>query len=142
MSFTGPFEDRLAIRELLETYADAVTRRDPEAWGAIWAEDGEWSLPDYPEIGTTRGRPAIVAMWIEAMKAYPGIMFEAWPGAIVVDGESATMRSYTSEVYDRDGATIRDRGLYDDVCVKVGGRWLFRSRSFRNIHSQHAPKGC
>lgn len=142
MPYTGPFEDRLAIRELLETYADAVTRRDAETWGATWAEEAEWSLPDYPELGTTRGRPAIVAMWIEAMKGYPGIMFEAWPGSIEVSGESATMRSYTSEVYDQDGVTMRDRGVYEDTCVKVDGRWLFRSRSFRNIHRQHAPKGC
>lgn len=142
MPYSGPFEDRLAIRELLEAYADAVTRRDPEAWGATWAEDGEWSLPDYPELGTTKGREAVVAMWIEAMKAYPGIMFEAWPGAIEIDGDRAVMRSYTAETYDRDGETFRDRGLYEDTCVKVGGRWLFQSRSFRNIHRQQAPKGC
>ena len=136
MPFTGPAEDRLAIRELLDAYADAVTQCDAAAWGATWAEDGEWSLPDYPEIGTTHGRAAIVAMWVEAMKAYPGIMFEAWPGSIEVDGDHATMRSYTSEVYDQDGVTKRDRGVYEDVCVKVGGRWLFMSRSFRNIHRQ------
>lgn len=141
MPFTGPFEDRLTIRELLETYADAVTRRDSEAWGATWAEDAEWSLPDYPELGTTKGRPAIVAMWIEAMKAYPGIMFEAWPGSIEVSGDSAVMRSYTSEVYDQDGITMRDRGVYEDTCVKIDGKWLFKSRSFRNIHRQHAPRG-
>ncbi|AZI35698.1 hypothetical protein NT2_07_00130 [Caenibius tardaugens NBRC 16725] len=141
MPFTGPFEDRLAIRELLETYADAVTRNDASAWGATWAEDGEWSLPDYPEIGTTKGRDAIVAMWLEAMKAYPGIMFEAWPGSIEVEGDVARVRSYTSEVYDQDGQTKRDRGVYDDVCVKRDGTWQFRSRSFRNIHRQHAPKG-
>lgn len=142
MTFTGPFEDRLAIRELLEAYADAVTQRDAEAWGAIWAEDAEWSLPDYPEIGTTKGRGAIVAMWVEAMKAYPGIMFEAWPGSIDIVSDTATMRSYTSEVYDQDGVTMRDRGVYEDTCVKIEGRWLFQSRSFRNIHRQHAPKGC
>ena len=136
MPFTGPAEDRLAIRELLDTYADAVTRVDAAAWGACWAEDSEWSLPDYPEIGTTLGRTAIVAMWTEAMKAYPGIMFEAWPGSIEVDGDQATMRSYTSEVYDQDGKTIRDRGLYEDRCIRDGGKWVFASRSFRNIHRQ------
>ena len=141
MPFTGPFEDRLAIRELLETYADAVTRRDAQDWGATWAQDAEWSLPDYPEIGTTKGREAIVAMWIEAMKAYPGIMFEAWPGSIEVDGDRAVMRSYTSEVYDHDGVTMRDRGVYEATCVKGEGRWYFASRSFRNIHRQHAPRG-
>lgn len=142
MPYSGPFEDRLAIRELLETYADAVTRRDAEAWGATWAEDAQWSLPDYPQIGTTVGRDAIVAMWIEAMKAFPGIMFEAWPGSIEVEGDHAVVRSYTAEVYDQDGITVRDRGLYHDLCVKLDGRWLFKSRTFRNIHRQHAPKGC
>ena len=142
MTFTGPYEDRLAIRELLDTYADAVNRRDAKVWGETWAENAEWSLPDYPEIGTTRGREAIVAMWVEAMKAYPGIMFHAWPGAIAVEGDKAVMRSYTAEVYDRDGRTMRDRGLYADTCVKIDGRWVFKSRSFRNIHRQQAPKGC
>ena len=142
MTFTGPIEDRLAIRELLEAYADAVTRCDAAAWGATWAEDAEWSLPDYPEFGTTTGRPAIVAMWIEAMKAYPGIIFEAWPGSIEITGDTATMRSYTSEVYDQDGTTMRDRGVYEDTCVKIDGQWFFQSRSFRNTHRQHAPKGC
>ena len=141
MPFTGPFEDRLAIRELLEAYADAVTRIDAHDWAATWAEDAEWSLPDYPELGTTRGRAAIKAMWIEAMKNYPGIMFEAWPGSIEVDGDTAKMRSYTSEIYDSEGVTTRDRGVYEDVCVKRNGQWMFQSRSFRNIHRQHAPKG-
>ncbi|MBB6124018.1 nuclear transport factor 2 family protein [Sphingobium subterraneum] len=142
MAYIGAFEDRLAIRELLEAYAEAVTRLDADAWGATWAEDGEWSLPDYPEIGTTRGREAIVAMWGEAMKAYPGIMFEAWPGSIEIDGDVAQVRCYTSEVYDRDGVTHRDRGLYEDICRKIDGRWYFASRSFRNIHRQQSPKGC
>jgi ketosteroid isomerase-like protein len=141
MPFTGPAEDRSAIRELLDAYADAVTQRDSVAWGKTWAEDAEWSLPDYPEIGTTRGREAIVVQWIEAMKAYPGIMFEAWPGSIEVDGDRAIMRSYTSETYDQEGSTLRDRGVYEDTCVKIGGKWLFASRSFRNIHRQQAPKG-
>lgn len=140
MPFSGPAEDRLAIRELIETYADAVVRRDAEAWGATWADDAEWSLPDYPEIGTTSGRTAIVAMWTEAMKAYPGILFQAWPGSIEVEGDVAKVRSYTSEVYDHDGITKRDQGAYEDVCVKRDGRWLFKRRSFRNVHRQHAPK--
>ena len=80
-------------------------------------------------------------MWVEAMKHYPGIMFEAWPGSIEVSGDTATMRSYTSEVYDQNGVTMRDRGTYEDTCVKIDGKWFFKTRSFRNIHRQHGPKG-
>lgn len=134
MPFEGPIEDRLAIRELLDSYADAVIRNDAEDWGATWAEDGVWSMPDYPEFPETRGRAAIVAMWKGAMEHYPGVVFTAGPGSIVVEGERATVRSYTSEVYDQNGATKRDRGRYDDICVKRDGRWLFQSRTFKNIH--------
>lgn len=134
MPFTGSFEDRLAIRELLEAYADAVIQHDADAWGATWAEDGVWSLPDYPEMGEVHGRDAIVATWKQAMQNYPGIVFVANPGSIVVDGDRATVRSYTSEVYDQNGVCKRDRGTYEDVCVKRDGKWLFQSRTFRNIH--------
>lgn len=136
MAFTGPIEDRLAIRELLDSYADAVNRIDADDWAATWAEDSVWSLPDYPEIGEIKGRAAIRAAWVEAMKTYPGIVFVANPGAIEVTGDRATVRSYTSEVYDVDGVTKRDRGRYEDELVKVDGQWLFARRSFRNIHRQ------
>ncbi|MBH0112078.1 nuclear transport factor 2 family protein [Novosphingobium sp. YJ-S2-02] len=142
MAFTGPFEDRVAIRELLEAYSDAVTRCDAGDWADTWADEAQWSLPDYPEIGTTKGKKAIVAMWVEAMKSYPGIMFMAFPGAIEIDGDTAKVRSYTTETYDQGDETVRDRGFYEDTCVKIDGRWLFSSRSFRNIHRQRAPKGC
>jgi hypothetical protein len=136
MPFTGPAADRLAIRELLDAYADAVTRRDAVAWGATWAGNSEWTLLDFPEIGTIRGRDAIVATWIVAMKGFPGLVFQAWPGSIEIEGDRAAMRSYTSEVHDQAGITKRDLGVYDDVCVRVDGEWLFERRAFRYLHRQ------
>jgi uncharacterized protein (TIGR02246 family) len=136
MSYEGPLEDRVAIRELLEAYADAVSRCDAKDWGDLWAEDSVWSLPDYPQYPDTIGKTAIVDMWVTAMADYPGIMFQAWPGSIKVDGDRAVVRSWTSEVYDKDGKVHRDRGRYEDICVKVDGRWLFQTRSFQNIHRQ------
>lgn len=141
MPFTGPAEDLQAIRELLDTYADAVTQRDADAWGATWAEDGHWTMPDYPEFPAQTGRGNIVTLWVEAMKQFPGIMFEAWPGSIEVEGDRAVVRSYTSEIYDQGENTVRDRGRYEDECVKIGGKWYFQRRAFRNIHKQIAPRG-
>ena len=48
--------------------------------------------------------------------------------------QAASWTLYEEVKYDRGGVTKRDRGRYEDVCVKIGGRWLFKSRSFRNIH--------
>ena len=154
MPFTGPADDRLAIRELLDCYANAVTRGDADAWGATWTDGAEWSLPDYPEIGTTRGRSAIVAPRSLVRDCrYEGGRDEGLSRVrvrglarrdrgIEVSGNTTHVRSYTAEVYARGGMTMRDRGAYDDVCVEEHGRWRFKSRSFSNIHRQLRSKGA
>jgi SnoaL-like domain len=95
MPFTGPVEDRIAIRELMDTHAHGVMTRDAQLWGSIWAEDASWSLSDYPDLGDFEGRAAIVAAWSESMTSYgldnctkPMVYFMQ-PGSIAVDGNSA-----------------------------------------------------
>jgi uncharacterized protein (TIGR02246 family) len=133
--YEGPLEDRIAIRELIETYADAVCMRDPAAWGATWAEDAVWELPEVPAVGTVTGRDKIVAVWQAAMEHYPGIVFVGNPGAITITGSEAVVRSYTSETFtDAAGRTHRMRGRYDDVCVKRGQKWMFKLRRFQLLH--------
>jgi len=132
--FEGPFEDRLAIRELIESYADAVCTVDAAAWGETWADDGVWELPDMPLVGKISGKDNIVTAWKAAMEQFRGVIFVATIGSIEIATDRAAVRSYTSEVYDRAGRTHRDRGRYEDVVVKRGGRWLFKSRRFQNIH--------
>lgn len=133
MSFGGPIEDRLAIRELIDSYADAVNRFDAVAWEACWTEESRWSLPGYDVVD---GRARIVAMWSAAMPHFLGIVFVASVGAIEVEGDQATMRSYTSEVYTDQATGIchRDLGAYQDDLVRDNGRWLFSSRVFRHLH--------
>ena len=137
MAFTGPIEDRLAIRELIESYADATNLRDAEAWGALFAEDARWFLPDFPEYGDTVGRDAIVAKWSAAVADHHGLVYLATPGAIEVDGDRATARLYTNEVYTAtDGRVVRRRGRYDEVLVRRGGRWLIAEHAFRTLHQE------
>ena len=66
MAFAGPLEDRIKIRELVETYNDAVFRRDADAWGNTWAEDSEWHI--FGQI--IKGRSDIVSMWKMAMQSF------------------------------------------------------------------------
>lgn len=137
MAFTGPIEDRLAIRELIETYADATNTRDADAWGALFAEDARWFLPDFPEYGDTVGREAIVAKWVAAVGDHDGLVYLATPGAIEVDGDRATARLYTNEVYTaKDGRIVRRRGRYDEVLVRRDGRWQIAEHAFRTLHQE------
>lgn len=145
MAFTGPIADRIEIRELIETYADAVMRGDAEEWGTVWAEDAYWELPEYPGHEGFQGRAAIVEGWSWSMGIYgwphkttgvPVMIYVSTPGAINVDGDRATARVYSSEIYrDPDsGKEIRTRGQYDDELARIDGKWLFTRRSYRALH--------
>jgi len=142
MAFTGPLEDRIAIRELMNTHAHGVMTRDAQIWGSIWADDAYWELPEYPDLGGFDGKAVIVAAWIESMKVYglekmakPMVYFME-PGAIEVDGNTARAVAYTHEVYEdpANGDLVRGHGRYDDQLEKREGRWLFTRREYRIIH--------
>lgn len=141
MAFTGPLEDRLAIRELMDTHAHGVMTKDPVLWGSIWADDATWTLPEYPDLGTFVGKDTIVAGWTESMNHYgldnltkPMIYFMQ-PGSIEIDGDTATTVAHTIEIFDdpNTGKRTRTTGRYDDKLEKRGGKWLFTARSYRSI---------
>lgn len=128
MSFKGPVEDRLAIRELCAQYGDAVHRHDEAGYAALWAEDATWR---HPELGTQVGRAAITATCAEAMGTFPMIHFLSMLGALEVSGDFARGADYTDEIVtDSENQTYQVRGRYDDEYVKIEGRWLFKSRSY------------
>jgi len=128
--------DQLQIRALLERYCDGVNQRDAEIWGSTWAEDAVWELP-HLEMEGLQGRDVIVAAWVEAMKLFPFVNMMAHPGFIAVQGDRATMRSYTTEVaVTTDGQEIRPRGEYHDECIRENGEWKFSLRKFRVLHGE------
>lgn len=146
MPFTGPMEDRLAIRELMDTHAHGVMSQNAELWGSIWAEDAFWDLPEYPDLGGFTGRETIVAAWASSMERYgldnmtKPMLYFMQPGSIEVDGNTAKTVAYTIEVFDDPGTGKRTRttGRYDDELEKRDGQWLFTRRSYRSIHNDVA----
>jgi uncharacterized protein (TIGR02246 family) len=140
MAFEGPFEDRLAIRELIDSYGDAVARNDAEAWGANWAEDSVWilNLPDLPRV---EGRSNIVALWVRAMSEYEWVLMTSKPGEIRISGDRATGRFYTAEVTRlKSGEEQRISGRYEDEYVRRNGRWLIGRRTYTMLHLQSLGK--
>jgi hypothetical protein len=132
MRFEGPIEDRLEIRELCESYGDAVCRHDLKEWRSLWIDEAEWSHPD---VGRLNGLDAIAAAVGAAMARYPLIVFISTPGSICVQSDRATGRDYTSElVTNNERKTYRMAGLYEDTYRKRGGKWLFQARHFRVLH--------
>lgn len=134
MISSGPVEDRLAIRELVESYNDAVMRHDGDAWGANWAEDGSWTLPGGSAVD---GRDNIRAAWEGAMSRFSFVGFFASAGPIIVDGDNATGTWYQQEfLHQKDGVRRNITGLYQDTYVKSGGRWYFKARVYSIMNAE------
>jgi uncharacterized protein (TIGR02246 family) len=131
MSFIGPIAEQVAIRALIDDYADAVFRGDAQDWGACWAEEGRWSLMGH----TVTGREQIVGMWQQAMAGFGFVAFFGQHGGIAVSGNRATGRVYTHEVLqNHDGSISRPVGRYEDEYVRIDGRWLFAARTYTLLH--------
>jgi len=127
--------DKIAIRELLERYCDGVNQRSAEIWASTWADDALWEMVHLDV--RVESKANIVETWSGAMELFPFVNMLAQPGFIKIDGDKATMRSYTNEVaVKQDGTELRPLGEYEDEMVRVNGQWLFSSRKFRVLHGE------
>lgn len=134
MISSGPVEDRLAIRELVESYNDAVMRFDGDAWAANWRDDATWSLPG---AGDITGKANFFPVWQGAMAGFSFVGFFASAGPIVVDGDTAHGTWYQQEeLHDKKGGKRFVVGRYEDDYVKVDGRWYFQKRVYDILKSE------
>lgn len=125
----GTVEDRLAIRELIETFAAGVMRIDAEIWGSTWAEEGSWKLPSMSEPVTGKGN--VVAAFQEKMQYVRFMSMISFPVDLVVDRETARGKAYCQEVIvPKSGDQRLVVGWFDDEYVKRSGRWYFLSRVY------------
>lgn len=126
--------DRVAINDVLARYADGVNQRDAAMWASTWDQDAGWYLFG-PE--TVQGREAIVAAWNEAMTGFPFVVMMVSQGAVAIDGDRATGRSYSSEIVrTADGKRLRVHGCYADEYRRRDGVWGFSFRKFAVLDSE------
>ena len=108
--------DELSIRRLNADYCDAIMRRDADAWGATWADDGQWFLTDEP----TQGRDNLVAQWLATMEGFPVVFHQVTNEQIDVSGDSARQRVYVNEeLVMADGQALRFVGVYNEVVFQI-----------------------
>lgn len=119
--------DQIAIRELNAAYADAVIRRDADAWSSLWAPDGRWYFLGEWIVG----RDAIRARWMDAMRGFPIVFHQITSEQITVLGDEARSRVYLAEeVVTTEHASLRFVGVYTDTCIRLAEGWRYASRSF------------
>jgi ketosteroid isomerase-like protein len=132
----GPVEDRLAIRELVESYNDAVMRFDGEAWKSNWLADASWSLPGAGEI---QGLDNFFPIWEQAMSGFSFVGFFASAGPILVKGDYATGTWYQQEyLHGKDGSKRKITGKYSDDYARQEGRWFFKKRIYEILDAEQS----
>jgi ketosteroid isomerase-like protein len=127
VAFVGSIEDRLKIRERIDTYSDAVFRADLEDYLACWCDDGVRSGSG----GECRGKAALREHWIGIWQVLQRMGFFPQVAAIEVDGDRATARSYCLEILHlKEGPIRRLVGMYTDELARENGEWLFARRNY------------
>jgi SnoaL-like domain len=134
----GQLEDRLAIRELIETFAVGAMRIDADIWGSTWAEEGSWKLPSMAE--PTMGKRNVVAAFKEKMGYVRIMSMISFPTDLVIDGDRARGKAYCQElIFPKAGGQRFTVGCFDDEYVKRDGRWYFVSRVYEVLGADPPP---
>jgi ketosteroid isomerase-like protein len=128
--------ERLAIRELVDAYAQCADRRDADGQKSLFTEDthfvvymdGQGSEPTQ----MLDGREGLTPVF-DDLNRYQATMHFNGQSTITLGGDRATGESYciAHHLFTEDG----DRKLmvawlrYRDTFVKVDGTWLFAERN-------------
>jgi hypothetical protein len=127
MAFTGPVEDRLAIRERYNAYSDAATTQDEDAYLACWHAHGVRVGQGQECRGTDDLRVQWRGMWVLLDR----MAFFSEPGAIEVSGDRARAHCNCREIIVlKSGELWKVVGRYDDEFVRENGDWLFARREY------------
>lgn len=127
--------DRLAIREVIERFSDAVTHRSWSDLATAFHADAVWKVgaPMNLELQTRDGIVAGLSAGIGRMDFLAQMTHSM---VISIDGDKATARTIIHEV----GRTSSQKsgicliGSYNDILSRRDGRWAFDRREFVIIY--------
>jgi hypothetical protein len=138
--------DRLAIRELFDTYAHCADRRDAEGQKALFTADTRFAVymsgPGTEPTYVLEGREQLTPVFAD-LNQYQATTHFNGQSTIDLNGDRGTGESYTiaHHLFTKDGqrqimiASLR----YLDTFAKAGGAWLFAERNLILDWSETRP---
>ena len=121
--------DRIMIHDLLGRYAFAQDygKGDPDAWAALFVEDGRFEVPEISLV--VKGRPALSKFVDLVHQTAPGIHHFQSNYVIDIDGDRARGKVELNEFMLRSEAIYNNmQAWYEDDYVRVDGRWYIEVR--------------
>jgi len=124
--------DDAAIRDLTARFADAINRRDRDAFATLWWSEGIWELTE-PYGMVASGLPDVLSMYDRLMDGWEFFAQLVHSGVIDIEGVRARSRWTMREV--ARGGENRSRSydnlaIYDDTLEQRGGVWRFAKRRY------------
>jgi SnoaL-like domain len=129
--------DELGIQQTLNRYTEAASRRDWRDVGATFTADGLWEV-----LGTKfQGRAAIMEALANFTATMDYMVQMNAPGVIVVNGDTATVRSVIRECGKFAGKdeALEVLGFYADKLIRTSDGWRFTHRVFEVRGMHHFP---
>lgn len=134
MSQLEDFVARLAVADLIHTYARHIRRDEPDRVAELFVKDGTFEIRDgHPDRAEHRVRSLYRGRQelhdhLAPTKGQPHPVPLIRNLIVEVNGETATANSVMdARIYGTEHAI---QGEYRDTCCKVGGRWYFAARIF------------
>lgn len=124
--------DRAEISDLLVEFARALDERDPDAYAALYVEDGVLEFPGLRIEGRERLRAAVGP----TLERYSAVWHMSSNHAIEIHGDVARARSYMLAVHrhgDDPSHHADGAGWYDNVLRRTSDGWRLQSVSLKLI---------
>jgi SnoaL-like domain len=114
------------IRQLHARYADAVWRKDYDAYADCWTDDAEWLIAGQ----TFRGKTEITSAFSGFMSKYKCVLFSPRKPIVHISGSEISARTYVTEKNKlKTGGYVSSIATYFERFSESGGvlrrRWAF-----------------
>ncbi|GCD94675.1 nuclear transport factor 2 family protein [Embleya hyalina] len=130
--------DRIEIAALWGEFTDAAMMRDYDRLVSLFVDDGVWRIPE-AHVGLT-GRREIRAGIERLQGAWEFFVQTVHPGAIELDGDTASGRAYVQEIGRmRDGRSGVNYSLYHDRYRRTSDGWKFTERVYEVRYLDTTP---
>ncbi|MEU3271373.1 nuclear transport factor 2 family protein [Saccharomonospora sp. NPDC006951] len=127
MSDLRTVADRMDIEVLRGEHVDAPMTGDYDRFASLFTGDAVWRIP-FADVEFT-GREEIRAGIERLQDAWEFWVQNTHPGAILLEGSTATGREYVFEIgRQRDGGSVVMYGLFHDRYRRTPDGWKFAER--------------
>ncbi|MBO2450619.1 nuclear transport factor 2 family protein [Actinomadura barringtoniae] len=130
--------DRVEIEALRSEFSDAAMMRDRARLASLFTEDGALRMPNVPTEAV--GPAEILAQGERLQARWDFFVQNTHPGAVQIDGDTATGRAYIHEVVRTlDGIEGVNFAVYHDRYQRTPEGWKFSERVYEVRYLDTTP---